>query len=111
NEKNPEGIAPWPLWSDLTEWLPVIGEMLTPGFFFSILFFLILSGFFYWSCFCYIRGSDFLIETEAELRKVSWPNRDELIGSSTVVVITVIVLSTYLGLVDMVLGKVFSYLL
>lgn len=106
-----EEVFPWPLWADWVGSIPVVGEMFTPGLFFSALFFLLLALFFYWASFCHARYSEFLIETEAELRKVSWPNRDELIGSSTVVVITVIVLSVYLGLVDIVLGNIFSNLL
>lgn len=43
---------------------------------------------------------DFLIETEKEMQNVSWAPRHEVISSSVVVVITVIILACYLGLVD-----------
>ncbi len=43
---------------------------------------------------------DFLIETEAELKKVAWASRREVIGSSIVVLITVIILSLYIFGVD-----------
>jgi preprotein translocase SecE subunit len=43
---------------------------------------------------------DFLIDTEKEMQNVSWAPRHEVVSSSIVVVITVIVLSVYLGLVD-----------
>ena len=43
---------------------------------------------------------DFLIETEAELRKVSWPSREELTGSTSVVVFVTIILGIYIVVVD-----------
>ena len=43
---------------------------------------------------------DFLISTEAEMTKVSWPAKNEVISSSIVVVITVVILAVYLGVVD-----------
>ena len=46
------------------------------------------------------RVVDFLIETEKEMQNVSWPPRHEVISSSIVVVIAVIVMAAYLGLVD-----------
>ncbi len=46
------------------------------------------------------RVVDFLIETEAEMQKVSWPARHEVISSSIVVVACVVILAVYLGAVD-----------
>jgi preprotein translocase SecE subunit len=46
------------------------------------------------------RVVDFLIDTEKEMQNVSWAPRHEVISSSIVVVITVVVLALYLGLVD-----------
>lgn len=46
------------------------------------------------------RVVDFLIDTEKEMQNVSWAPRHEVISSSIVVVITVVVLAVYLGLVD-----------
>jgi preprotein translocase SecE subunit len=46
------------------------------------------------------RSADFLIETEGELRKVSWPARKEYLGSSVVVLIVVVVVSLFLTAVD-----------
>ena len=49
--------------------------------------------------------ADFLIDTENELKnKVTWPSRKEEISSSIVVVVTVIVLGTFIYLVDLGLG-------
>ncbi len=46
------------------------------------------------------KWADFLIETEGELKKVSWPPRKEYLGSSVVVVIVVVVISVFLHFVD-----------
>lgn len=42
----------------------------------------------------------FLREVRAELRKVAWPSRKQTMGSTIVVIILVIIISFYLGLVD-----------
>ncbi len=42
----------------------------------------------------------FLEETKTELKKVTWPTRTELIGSTTVVLLTTILLATYIGFFD-----------
>ncbi len=43
---------------------------------------------------------DFLADTEKEMQNVSWAPRHEVVSSSIVVIITVIILAVYLGLVD-----------
>jgi preprotein translocase subunit SecE len=43
---------------------------------------------------------DFLIETEVEMKRVSWPSRSELVGSSTIVVITVVILAIIIMIFD-----------
>ncbi len=45
--------------------------------------------------------ADFLIAVEAEMNKVSWPTRSELIRASMVVLITIFVLATILTLFDL----------
>jgi preprotein translocase subunit SecE len=42
----------------------------------------------------------FTREVRSELRKVSWPNRTEVINYSIVVLITVIILTIYIGSID-----------
>jgi len=49
---------------------------------------------------------DFLIETETELRKVSWPTREELMGSSAVVIFLTLVLGVFLLVADSVIQLV-----
>jgi preprotein translocase subunit SecE len=47
----------------------------------------------------------FFKEVKVETKKVVYPNREELIGSTWVVIITVMVISVFLGVVDLSLAK------
>ncbi len=49
----------------------------------------------------------FIQEAFAELKKVSWPTRDQIWDSTKVVIVTVVVISIFLGLIDIL----FSYLI
>ena len=42
----------------------------------------------------------YLKETMAEMRKMTWPTKDELIGSTIVVVVVSLIVSIFIGLVD-----------
>ncbi len=55
--------------------------------------------------------ADLLIETENELRKVTWPTLPEAINSSIVVLITVAVMMVFLAGSDWILGKWFTFIL
>ena len=48
---------------------------------------------------------DYLKESREELRKVTWPDRDEVTSFTIVVVITVIMISLFLWFVDSALMK------
>jgi preprotein translocase subunit SecE len=48
---------------------------------------------------------EFFREVKGELKKVVFPSKDELIGSTWVVIIAVVVISLFLGLVDLGLSK------
>lgn len=50
----------------------------------------------------------FLREVRAELKKVTFPSRDEVISTTTVVVITSFVFAFYLFLADLVIQRVFN---
>ena len=41
-------------------------------------------------------AADFLIDTETELRKVTWPSRKEEINNSIVVVVTVVIIGVFI---------------
>jgi len=45
----------------------------------------------------------YLKETSAELRKMTWPTKEELIGSTTVTVIVSLVVAIFIGIVDRIL--------
>lgn len=47
----------------------------------------------------------FFIEVRLEMRKVSWPGRREVYGTTVVVVFAVFFFGAYLGLIDVVLQK------
>ena len=45
----------------------------------------------------------FIKESYAELRKVIWPGRDDVISSVKVVIISTVIIAAVLGLVDVLL--------
>ncbi|MDA8078983.1 MAG: preprotein translocase subunit SecE [Nitrospiraceae bacterium] len=47
----------------------------------------------------------FFREVKVETNKVVYPGRDELVGSTWIVIITVIVISVFLGIIDLSLTK------
>ncbi|MBI3273356.1 MAG: preprotein translocase subunit SecE [Planctomycetes bacterium] len=66
----------------------------------SLVFFVLLVG----ACYAYVvnlpKAADFLVETEAELKKVNWPPPHEFLGSSFVVVVSVVLLGGFLAITD-----------
>jgi preprotein translocase subunit SecE len=57
------------------------------------------------------RFADFLIAVEAEMNKVSWPTRGELVRSSLVVLFTIFALAAVLFGFDAVWNAIFRDLL
>ena len=51
------------------------------------------------------RVTEFFKEVKVEIKKVIYPTREELVGSTWVVIITVLVISLFLGIVDLGLSK------
>ena len=51
------------------------------------------------------RGSRFLSEVIAELRKVSWPTRTQLVQSTAVVLVVVAIVAAYLAALDAVFSR------
>lgn len=65
---------------------------------------IVLAAFFGWFSFRLVnmhRFADFLIHVEAEMRKVSWPGKPELIRSVVVVITVMFVLATVLFCYDL----------
>lgn len=48
----------------------------------------------------------FLKEVKEELKKVNWATKDETIGTTVVVLVLVILLSAFIGVVDIGLSKI-----
>lgn len=55
--------------------------------------------------------ADLLIETESELRKVTWPTFPEALNSSIIVIVTVLFLMAFLAGADWLLGNLATRLL
>ena len=51
------------------------------------------------------RGLQFLREVKIELKKVTWPSRKQTIGSTAVVILLVMIISLFLGIVDVGLSS------
>ena len=50
------------------------------------------------------RSKQFYLDVRSEMKKVSWPNRQEVMSTTIVVTIAVFFFGLYLGLVDYLLG-------
>lgn len=61
-------------------------------------------------CFSNARTSEFLITTEDEMRKVAWPTFQELVDSSCVVIIAIIIMGAFLFVADISLAKMLQWL-
>lgn len=55
--------------------------------------------------------SSFLMEVKEELKQVSWPSREELVGAVIVVFVGVFFLASYIGVCDLVLSNAARLLL
>ena len=98
-------------WLPWVKTLPLIGRhQLNWGEIGAALILIVCTLVAYRICFVRTRSSDFLIETEIELRKVTWPQwkpmfrmNTELWGSAYVVILVVAVLTFLIWTVDQVL--------
>jgi preprotein translocase subunit SecE len=57
------------------------------------------------------RFIQFLKEVRAEIGKITWPTREELRGSTLVVIVTVILLTIFVGVVDQVFNAGLKFLI
>ncbi|OGF14230.1 MAG: preprotein translocase subunit SecE [Candidatus Eisenbacteria bacterium RBG_16_71_46] len=56
------------------------------------------------------QGREFIKEVRVESSKVSWPTRNELRDSTIVVIVTVLIISVFIGIVDRILTFLVSLL-
>jgi preprotein translocase subunit SecE len=52
------------------------------------------------------RIKTYLSETRVELKKVTWPSRQDLIDSTRVVIIATLLLTAFIGVVDQILNRI-----
>jgi len=55
------------------------------------------------------KALQFLREVKVELKKVTWPSRKQALGSTLVVIILVVIISLFLGVVDVGLSSLISF--
>jgi preprotein translocase subunit SecE len=58
----------------------------------------------------FLRVRDFLAEVTVELKKSSWPTRKELIDSTFVVIVTVLILGVFVAMADLIFLKIIALL-
>jgi preprotein translocase subunit SecE len=51
------------------------------------------------------RTKQFYADVRSEMKKVSWPGRQEVVGTTVVVVVAVFFFGFYLGIVDFLLSR------
>lgn len=54
------------------------------------------------------KAVNFLKEVKQELTKVSWSTRQELIGSTIVVIVITSIMALFIGLIDLFLSQILS---
>ena len=57
------------------------------------------------------RFTSFIGEVREELKQVSWPTRDELVGSVLVVFVGVVLMAVFISVCDFILSKAAQLLL
>jgi preprotein translocase subunit SecE len=57
------------------------------------------------------KARQFFTEARQELRKVTWPNKQQTMSSTWVVIIVTIILASFLGVVDLILSKAVGLIL
>ena len=68
---------------------------------------ILVAGILLWTIMNRPSAVDFMIATEAEMRKVNWPSRQEIRGSTIVVVCGTFILAVFLWTINLVFGWLF----
>lgn len=53
----------------------------------------------------------FFSQVKTEMKKVSWPSKQELINSTIVVLVSTIILALYIGVCDLFLSRIINVLI
>lgn len=54
----------------------------------------------------FMNAGAFLIEVRRELKKVTWPTRQEIVQMTTLVILVSLAVGIYIGVIDVVLAKI-----
>ena len=100
------GLGCWSLHATLrgSGWFTDSTELLIPGISLGLLF---LGAWFGYRAVNLPSFADFLIAVEAEMNKVTWPAKDELVRAAIVVIFTIFFLAISLFLFDVIWQQVF----
>ena len=96
-------VGAWYMWNELPPGL---------GLFRAIIPLVVVLGFFYvlLRVVNSKRPADFMIATEGEMKKVSWSSKKEIIGSTKVVIATLLIMGLVFFLVDLFFMKFFRFI-
>jgi len=87
--------------------VPVLGMDLSPALLIVTALFA-LGVFLFYRCLERPKQADTLIDTESEMKKVTWPSLSETMSGSITVIMTVLILMTILAVFDWILGDITS---
>jgi len=71
-------------------------------------FILVMGAVLYWVVGVYRKSNDFFIATEGEMKKVGWSSRKDVVRSTKVVIVSVILMGAFLFVVDVFFMVFFS---
>ena len=55
--------------------------------------------------------TNFFKDIKLEMLKVSWPSKDELMGSTVIVIVSLTILSVFIGICDVLLSKIVNIIM
>jgi preprotein translocase SecE subunit len=97
------------IFTQLGDWLPHEKSYFFPvQYGMTVAFLLIMTAVIYWVTGLNRRAVDFFVATEGEMKKVNWSTRQEVVRSTKVVIVTVLLMATMLFVVDIAFMLFFS---
>jgi preprotein translocase subunit SecE len=57
------------------------------------------------------KTKEYVREVGVEMSRVTWPSREQVRGSTIVVIVTVVLITVFIGLVDRVLSMLLGFVL
>ena len=87
-------LGAWYAWKQLAGLSPIV-QTIVPLAILAVCFYILLR------IVNSRRAADFMIATEGEMKKVSWSSKKEIIGSTKVVIVVLLLMGAVLALVDL----------